>query len=123
MIKMKKYEFILVIFMCLLTSACQNTTQEYLQSRETQHICRSLIEGILKLNQRSNFQIWQKKQITALRTEYWYKPYTEQGLLIALPKSASLKFECQNTPQRYVVQKIEGKSNPIVLISLEENKI
>ncbi len=118
---MKKLTFIL--FMLFPLSACQNMQDESFQRYETNRICTTLIEGLLKASQHTNFQLWQKKELSDFNTEYWYRQSSEHGVTLDLPENATLKFQCENQPQQYTIKKIATDLMLVPVLSLQKTKL
>lgn len=117
----KKFFFIVIMAQFLLGCAQDSTSV----SMQKQHfICKSLIEGFLKINQLGNYVLYTiEPRLLEDSTDrlYRYRVQGDQNIRLNMPSQRDLKFQCLETNhQTYQVKLLDQRNREIQdLLSLQ----
>lgn len=96
-------KIILILGFIFLLQACKstNTTKE----NEQDFICKSLIQGYLQSQQLGQYKFHQKKYENE-REIYTFNQPTVSGMVLGIPQTLKLQFECLNPTENVYKLKI-----------------
>lgn len=126
--KEKTMRIFTVLMTALLLSACQ--PQATNQIAQQQHfICKSLIEGFLKMQQLGEYQLDHLQptlQHTAPIRAYTYRVSSDISMRINMPMQQNLNFECQQDSAQHfevrLVNATQGFTQNLLSLDLPPQK-
>ena len=107
-------KFFMVLTLGLFVAACQPQTLNQV-TQQQHHICKSLIEGFLKIQNLGNYQFEEEipnLHHTAQSRNYKFKTSPDNQMRLNMPKQQNLEFECiQNQAQHFEVKLLDKHHN------------